>query len=131
MPDPTLVPGSVRLPSHFKSAEASFNDGHTYSKAPEASTKRMIDMQIMGNDFANGYKIDMTSESYLKELIKRASSARFSVNQAVFSFSLSRVAGKVSSTRGFATIMPIVLFTPTNQPPPARSATDPSSIITI
>ncbi len=79
MPESTLVPGSMRLPSHFKSAEASYNDGHTYSKAPEASTKRMIDMQIMGNDFANGYKIDMTSESYLKELIKRASSGKYSV----------------------------------------------------
>jgi hypothetical protein len=62
-----------------KSLEAGFYVLHTYSKAPEASAKRMIDVQIMGNDFANGPKIDMKSEPYLKELIKRASNGKFSV----------------------------------------------------
>ncbi|MGD9615486.1 MAG: hypothetical protein AB7H90_08780 [Alphaproteobacteria bacterium] len=50
---------------------------HTYSKAPEASAKRMIDLQIMENDFAKGHRINMQSEEYLKELIKRASGGRF------------------------------------------------------
>src|SRR5215204_4907166 len=51
-----------------KSLEAGFYLLHTYSKAPEASAKRMIDVQIMGNDFSKGTMIDMHSEAYLKEL---------------------------------------------------------------
>jgi hypothetical protein len=62
-----------------KSLEAGFYLLHTYSKAPEASAKRMIDVQIMGNDFSKGSMIDLHSEAYLKELIKRASNGKFSV----------------------------------------------------
>ena len=57
-----------------------YNSSHIYSKAPEASAKRAIDLEIMENDFANGDRIDMHSEDYLKELIKRASNGKFSVN---------------------------------------------------
>jgi hypothetical protein len=60
--------------------EFRYNVMHTYSKAPEASAKRIIDLEIMEHDFANGHRIDMTSETYLKELIKRASHGKFSVN---------------------------------------------------
>jgi hypothetical protein len=62
-----------------KSLEAGFYLLHTYSKAPEASAKRMIDVQIMGNDFSKGTMIDLHSEAYLKELIKRASNGKFAV----------------------------------------------------
>ena len=57
-----------------------YNSSHIYSKAPEASAKRAMDLEIMENDFANGDRIDMHSEDYLKELIKRASNGKFSVN---------------------------------------------------
>jgi len=52
---------------------------HTYSKAPEASAKRVIDLEIMEHDFANADRIDMSSEAYLKELIKRVSNGKFNV----------------------------------------------------
>jgi hypothetical protein len=59
--------------------EIRYNVSHTYSKAPEASAKRMIELDIMENDFANADRIDMTSEIYLKELIKRVSNGKFNV----------------------------------------------------
>lgn len=59
--------------------EVRYNGLHIYSKAPEASAKRAIDLDIMEHDFANADRIDMSSEDYLKELIKRASNGKFNV----------------------------------------------------
>ena len=54
-------------------AEATFNASHTYSSSPEASRKRLIDVQIMGKDFARAHMIDIHNETYLRELISFAS----------------------------------------------------------
>ena len=71
--------GEISYRSLAPATEAGYYVLHTYSKAPEASTKRMIDLQIMENDFIKGHRIDMHSEVYLKELINRASHGKFSV----------------------------------------------------
>jgi hypothetical protein len=74
------MPGFASFPFLPPAKEIGYYLRHTYSKAPEASAKRLIDLEIMEHGFANSDRIDMSSEDYLKELIKRASHGKFSVN---------------------------------------------------
>lgn len=48
---------------------AKYNAEHVYSKAPEAATKRRIDLQIIGGDYSRGHEVSMDNEAYLKRLI--------------------------------------------------------------
>ena len=59
--------------------KAHFQATHVYSTAAEAGRKRAIDEQIMGGDFANGRKINLQDEGYLKALIEIASNKMRSV----------------------------------------------------
>ena len=47
-----------------------------YSNAPEATVKKALDDQIR----AAGIPVDMTDEAYLKDLIKRGSGGKVTVN---------------------------------------------------
>lgn len=62
--------------------QAKFDKEHVYSKAPEAVRKRDIDLQIIGDDYAQSAKISLTSETYLKELIRLGSHGKQIVNSA-------------------------------------------------
>jgi hypothetical protein len=53
--------------------EAKYNAEHVYSTAPEAVTKRRIDLQIIGNDYRRGSEISLDNEAYLKALVQLAS----------------------------------------------------------
>ena len=50
--------------------------------APEAATKRAIDLQIIGGDYSRGREVRMDSESYLKRLIEIASGGNQKVGAA-------------------------------------------------
>jgi len=53
-----------------------YEKSHVYSTAPEAITKRAIDLKIIGGDFRRGGEIRLDSEAYLKRLIELASGGR-------------------------------------------------------
>jgi len=53
---------------------------HVYSSSPEATRKRLVDLQITGGDVAKEDKIDMDSEEYLKQLIKLSSKGKIEVS---------------------------------------------------
>jgi hypothetical protein len=53
-----------------------YDKSHVYSTAPEATTKRALDVQIMGGDYRKGGDIRLDSEAYLKRLIELASGGR-------------------------------------------------------
>jgi hypothetical protein len=53
--------------------EAKYNAEHVYSKAPEAATKRRIDLQIIGNDYRRGSEVSLDNEAYLKRLVQLTS----------------------------------------------------------
>ena len=63
-------------------AMAKFESDHVYSTAHEATTKRQIDLQIIGGDYARGGEISLTSPRYLKRLIELASNGKTSVGTA-------------------------------------------------
>jgi hypothetical protein len=56
--------------------KAAFDRDHVYSLAPEAARKRDIDLQIIGDDYRRSGEISLTSEAYLKELIRLGSGGR-------------------------------------------------------
>jgi len=64
----------------FPKAKADFDRAHVYSKSKEAARKRDIDMQIIGDDYTRGAEISLTSEKYLKELIRLGSGGRQQVS---------------------------------------------------
>jgi hypothetical protein len=55
--------------------EAKYNAEHVYSKAPEAVTKRRIDLHIIGNDYRRGSEVSLDNEAYLRSLVQIASGA--------------------------------------------------------
>ena len=57
-----------------------FDREHVYSKAPEAVRKRDIDLQIIGDDYARSAEINLSSETYLKELIRLGSRGKQTVD---------------------------------------------------
>lgn len=61
-------------------AKAAFDRDHVYSMAPEAARKRDIDLQIIGDDYKRSREITITSEAYLKELIRLGSRGKQSVS---------------------------------------------------
>jgi hypothetical protein len=63
-------------------AKVAFDRDHTYSLAPEAARKRDIDLQIIGDDYKRSREITITSEAYLKELIRLGSGGKQSVSTA-------------------------------------------------
>lgn len=63
-------------------AKKAFDSDHIYSMAPEAARKRDIDLQIIGDDYKRSGEITITSEAYLKELIRLGSRGKQSVSTA-------------------------------------------------
>lgn len=55
---------------------AKYNAEHVYSKAPEAATKRRIDLTIVGNDYKRGGEVSLENEPYLKRLVEIASTGK-------------------------------------------------------
>lgn len=58
---------------------AKFDADHVYSSAPEAITKRAIDLSIIGGDYRRGDEVRIDNEAYLKRLIEIASGGKYSV----------------------------------------------------
>ena len=59
-----------------------YNTDHVYSSAPEASTKRAIDLKIIGDDYKRGHEVRIDNEAYLKRLIEISSGGKYSVGSA-------------------------------------------------
>lgn len=70
-------------PPNPAAEKAAFLASHVYSKAPEAAAKLRIDEALMGGDFANRAKIDMTDEAYLTQLIYLSTGGRRVVGTGV------------------------------------------------
>ncbi len=54
---------------------------HLYSTAPEAATKRAIDLQVIFGDYSRGGEVRINNEQYLKRLIEIASGGRQQVSK--------------------------------------------------
>jgi hypothetical protein len=60
--------------------KAKFDNDHVYSMAPEAASKRALDLQIMGGDYSKGNQVRMDNEGYIKQLIQLASGGKQKVD---------------------------------------------------
>lgn len=80
-------------PPSAAAAKAAFLASHVYSKAPEAAAKLRIDETLMAGDYAQGGKIDMANESYLKQLIYLASGGRRVVREGAKGLQLFMIKG--------------------------------------
>jgi hypothetical protein len=56
--------------------KAQYDKDHVYSTAPEATTKRNIDLQIIGGDYGRGGEVRIDNPIYLKRLIELASGGK-------------------------------------------------------
>ena len=59
-----------------------YDNDHLYSTAPEAITKRAIDLKIIGNDYSRGGEVRIDNEQYLKSLIEIGSGGKQKVGGA-------------------------------------------------
>jgi len=59
-----------------------YNSEHVYSTSPEASTKRAIDLKIIGDDYKRGHEVRIDNEVYLKRLIEISSGGKYSVGSS-------------------------------------------------
>ncbi len=83
MPGPLRLVGSLLLGALPANPEkVKFDKEHLYSMAPEAATKRAIDLQIIAGDYSRGREVRMDSEDYLKRLIEIASGGKQKVGAA-------------------------------------------------
>jgi hypothetical protein len=57
-----------------------YDRDHVYSTAPEAATKRAIDLQIIGGDYSKSGDVRMDNPDYLKQLIDIASGGKKKVS---------------------------------------------------
>jgi hypothetical protein len=78
-------PGPVGVMGPLQAAarnfyKARFDRDHVYSLAPEAARKRDIDLQIIGDNYRRSGEISLTSEAYLKELIRLGSGGKQEVS---------------------------------------------------
>jgi hypothetical protein len=68
-----------------------YNVDHIYSTAPEAATKRRIDLQIIGGDYKRGSEVSLDNEPYLKKLVEIASAGKYVVGvSSAFQFFIIR-----------------------------------------
>jgi hypothetical protein len=63
-----------------ESSQVQIRQGACYSRALEAARKRDIDLQIIGDDYARSAEISLSSETYLKELIRLGSHGKQTVD---------------------------------------------------
>ena len=66
---------------------------HIYSSSAEANKKRAVDRQITGGDANKEDQIDMTSEDYLKQLIKLSSKGKIEVSDKASSLQFFIIKG--------------------------------------